>query len=172
MLRDNARLRTETARHANAHGWSKHRPAKPLYDVDRTVSYFDPVPISNEIEITSGIRLTLHHGGHILGSAWAHLTLKDGHTLAVSGDLGRAGHPLLLPPEPCSGADILLMESTYGDRKHDQQVGHSAFAEVLSRTCARGGTIVIPAFAIDRTEVVLHELTVLLEEGGPCPKAG
>ncbi|MET8172247.1 MBL fold metallo-hydrolase [Streptomyces clavifer] len=168
VLRDSARLQTETARHANGHGWSKHRPAKPLYDVDdvdEAVSYFDPVPVGTEIGITSGIRLTFHHGGHILGSAWAHLTLEDGHTLAVSGDLGRAGHPLLLPPEPFSGADILLMESTYGDRKHDQQAGHSAFADVVSRTCARGGTIVIPAFAIDRTEVVLHELAALREEG-------
>ncbi|MEV5159412.1 MBL fold metallo-hydrolase [Streptomyces sp. NPDC053728] len=168
VLRDSARLQTETARHANDHGWSKHRPAKPLYDaddVDKTVSYFDPLPISTEVEITSGIRLTLHHGGHILGSAWAHLTLEDGHTLAVSGDLGRTGHPLLLPPEPFSGADTLLMESTYGDREHDQQAGRSAFADVVSRTCARGGTVVIPAFAIDRTEVVLHELGTLREEG-------
>jgi metallo-beta-lactamase family protein len=158
----------EAAHHANEHGWSKHRPAKPLYDlddVDTTIRYFDPVPIGTEIEITSDIRLTLHHGGHILGSAWVHLTLEDRHTLAVSGDLGRPGHPLLLPPEPFSGADILLMESTYGNRRHDQQAAHSAFADAISRTCARGGTVVIPAFALDRTEVVLHELAQLRHAG-------
>lgn len=85
----------------------------------------------------------LHHGGHILGSAWAHLTLEDGHTLATSGDLGRLGHPLLLPPKPFSGADVLLMESTYGDRHHEPEKAHAEFAAVLTRTLARGGTVVI-----------------------------
>ncbi|MFI1809482.1 MBL fold metallo-hydrolase RNA specificity domain-containing protein [Streptomyces sp. NPDC020422] len=168
VLRDSARLQMEAARHANEHGWSKHRPARPLYDdtdVDKTVSFFDPVTVGADVEIMAGIRLTLHHGGHILGSAWARLTLEDGHTLAVSGDLGRPGHPLLLPPEPFSGADVLLMESTYGDRRHDQESGRSAFADVIARTLARSGTVVIPAFAIDRTEVVLHELTRLRETG-------
>ncbi len=168
VLRDSARLQMEAARHANEHGWSKHRPAKPLYDdsdVDKTLAFFDPVPVGGEVEIMAGTRLALHQGGHILGSAWAHLTLEDGHTLAVSGDLGRPGHPLLLPAEPFSGADVLLLESTYGDRRHDQDSGRSAFASVIERTIGRGGTVVIPAFAIDRTEVVLHELTRLRETG-------
>ncbi|WP_406510085.1 MBL fold metallo-hydrolase RNA specificity domain-containing protein [Streptomyces sp. NBC_00212] len=123
-----------------------------------------------DIEIMAGTRLRLHHGGHILGSAWAHLTLEDGHTLAVSGDLGRPGHPLLLPPEPFSGADVLLMESTYGDRRHDPESGRAAFAAVIKKTLARGGTVVIPAFAIDRTEVVLHELAGL-RGGGVLPRS-
>ncbi|WP_051804248.1 MBL fold metallo-hydrolase RNA specificity domain-containing protein [Streptomyces griseus] len=168
VLRDSARLQTEAARHADEHGWSKHRPAKPLYDetdVDRTLSFFDPIPVGADVEIMSGTRLTLHHGGHILGSAWARLTLEDGHALAVSGDLGRPGHPLLLPPEPFSGADVLLVESTYGDRRHDQESARSEFASVIERTLARNGTVVIPAFAVDRTEVVLHELTRLRETG-------
>lgn len=168
VLRDSARLQMEAARHANEQGWSKHRPAKPLYDdsdVEKTLGFFDPVPVGQEIEIVAGIRMALHHAGHILGSAWARLTMEDGHTLAVSGDLGRPGHPLLLPPEPFSGADVLLMESTYGDRRHDRESARSAFASVIARTLARGGTVVIPAFAIDRTEVVLHELTRLRDKG-------
>ncbi|MFI8320198.1 MBL fold metallo-hydrolase RNA specificity domain-containing protein [Streptomyces sp. NPDC085529] len=168
VLRDSARLQREAARHADAHGWSKHRPAKPLYDdgdVEKTMSFFDPVPVGAEVELLHGTRLTLHHGGHILGSSWARLALEDGHTLAVSGDLGRPGHPLLLPPEPFSGADVLLMESTYGDRRHDQESGRAEFAAVIARALARGGTVVIPAFALDRTEVVLHELTRLRETG-------
>ncbi|MFD3960472.1 MULTISPECIES: MBL fold metallo-hydrolase RNA specificity domain-containing protein [Streptomyces] len=168
VLRDSARLQTEAARHANEHGWSKHRPADPLYDdadVERTLAFFDPVPVGSEVEIMRGTRLTLHHGGHILGSAWAHLTLEDGHTLAVSGDLGRPGHPLLRPPEPFSGADVLLMESTYGNRRHDREGGRRAFASAVGRTLARGGSVVIPAFAIDRTEVVLHELAELRGTG-------
>lgn len=168
VLRDSAHLQMEAAQHANTHGWSKHRPAKPLYDetdVDTTVKFFDPVPVGSEIEIMEGTRLTLHHGGHILGSAWAHLTLEDGHTLATSGDLGRPGHPLLLPPEPFSGADVLLMESTYGDRHHEPERAQAEFAAVLTRTLTRGGTVVIPAFAIDRTEVALHEFAALRHNG-------
>ncbi|MFF3394722.1 MBL fold metallo-hydrolase RNA specificity domain-containing protein [Streptomyces sp. NPDC002669] len=168
VLRDSAGLQLEAARHADEHGWSKHRPAKPLYDetdVDKTLSFFDPVPLDEDVGIMAGIRLMLHRGGHILGSSWVGLTLEDGHTLAVSGDLGRPGHPLLLPPEPFSGADVLLLESTYGDRRHDPESGRSAFASVIARALARGGTVVIPAFAIDRTEVVLHELTGLRESG-------
>ncbi|MFJ8383967.1 MBL fold metallo-hydrolase RNA specificity domain-containing protein [Streptomyces sp. NPDC094438] len=168
VLRDSARLQMEAARHANDNRWSKHRPAKPLYDdadVDKTVTFFDPVPMGADIDIMAGTRLRLHHNGHILGSAWAHLTLEDGHTLAVSGDLGRPGHPLLLPPEPFSGADVLLMESTYGGRRHDPETGRAKLTAVLTRTLARGGTVVVPAFAIDRTEVVLHELAGLRRDG-------
>ncbi|MEU5217346.1 MBL fold metallo-hydrolase [Streptomyces sp. NPDC020807] len=168
VLRDSARLQMEAARHANEHGWSKHRPARPLYDesdVEKTLSFLDPVAIGDEVEITNGTRLRLHHGGHILGSAWAHLTLEDGHTLAASGDLGRPGHPLLLPPERFSGADVLLMESTYGDRHHERESARSEFSSVIARTLARGGTVVVPAFAVDRTEVVLHELGRLRETG-------
>ncbi|WP_434094504.1 MBL fold metallo-hydrolase [Streptomyces jumonjinensis] len=168
VLRDSARLQTEAAQHANEHGWSKHRPAQPLYDdldVDRTVSFFDPVGMDTEVEIMTGIRLTLHSAGHILGSAWARLTLEDGHTLVVSGDLGRPGHPLLKPAEPFSGADVLLMESTYGNRRHDDATGRSLFADVVDRTIRRGGIVVVPAFALDRTEVVLHELAALRRAG-------
>ncbi|MEU6849424.1 MBL fold metallo-hydrolase [Actinacidiphila alni] len=168
VLRDSARLQVEAAEHANRHGWSKHRPAKPLYDeedVDRTVKFFDPVPVGTGVEIKAGTRLVLHHGGHILGSAWAGLTMEDGGTLAVSGDLGRPGHPLLLPPEPFSGADVLLMEATYGNRRHDQESGRREFASAITRALSRRGTVVIPAFAIDRTEVVLHELAALRDDG-------
>ena len=168
VLRDSAKLQMEAAQHANDHGWSKHRPAQPLYDdsdVDRTLKLLAPAPTGTEIDIATGTTVTLHPAGHILGSAWARLTLEDGHTLAVSGDLGRPGHPLLRPPEPFSGADVLLMESTYGNRRHEEEAGRTHFADVLSRTLARGGTVVIPAFALDRTEVVLHELAGLRSQG-------
>ncbi|MER6779076.1 MULTISPECIES: MBL fold metallo-hydrolase [unclassified Streptomyces] len=91
FLRDGARLQVEAAEHAHQHGWSKHRPAEPLHDdddVDHTVKSCDPVPVGSEVEIAGGTKLAPHHGGHIPGSAWAHLTLEDGHALAVSGDLG------------------------------------------------------------------------------------
>ncbi|WP_051813883.1 MBL fold metallo-hydrolase RNA specificity domain-containing protein [Kitasatospora sp. MBT63] len=81
---------------------------------------FDPVPLDAAVEVTGGTVLRLHRAGHILGSAWAHLTLEDGRSLAASGDLGRPVHPLLRPPEPFGGADVLLMESTYGNRHHEE----------------------------------------------------
>ncbi|MGW4380595.1 MBL fold metallo-hydrolase RNA specificity domain-containing protein [Kitasatospora sp. NPDC004531] len=168
VLRDSARLLQEDADHANRHGWSKHRPALPLYteqDVERTLQLFDPVPHHAEIEIADRTVLRLHPAGHILGSSWAHLTLEDGHTLAVSGDLGRPVHPLLNAPDPFTGADVLLMESTYGDRRHEETAAREQFAQALDRTLARGGTVVVPSFAVDRTEVVLHQLAELRRAG-------
>jgi metallo-beta-lactamase family protein len=168
VLRDSAHLLMEEAEHANAHGYSRHHPAEPLYDdkdVDRALKLFEPVPVGAETEITTGTVLRLQHAGHILGSSWAHLTLEDGHTLAASGDLGRPVHPLLRPPDPFTGADVLLMESTYGNRHHDEEASRARFADALTRTFARGGTVVIPSFAVDRTEVVLHELAELRRAG-------
>ncbi|WP_431682632.1 MBL fold metallo-hydrolase RNA specificity domain-containing protein [Kitasatospora sp. KL5] len=168
ILRDSAHLLREDAEHANRHGWSKHRPAEPLYDekdVENALGMFDPVPVDADVEIEAGTVLRLHRAGHILGSAWAHLTLEDGHTLAVSGDLGRPVHPLLRPPEPFTGADVLLMESTYGNRHHEETAAREWFARAVERTLARGGTVVVPSFAVDRTEVVLHQLAELRRSG-------
>ncbi|WP_395298219.1 MBL fold metallo-hydrolase RNA specificity domain-containing protein [Kitasatospora hibisci] len=168
ILRDSAHLLREEADHANEHGWSKHRPAEPLYDdedVENALRMFDPVPLDTDVEIVAGIVLRLHRAGHILGSAWAHLVLEDGHTIAASGDLGRPVHPLLRPPAPFGGADVLLMESTYGHRHHEESAAREWFARALERTLGRGGTVVIPSFAVDRTEVVLHRLTELRRAG-------
>ena len=114
------------------------------------------------------MRLCLRRAGHILGSASAYLEIDDATeplTLAVSGDLGRANHPLLLPPEPLHDSDVVLVESTYGDRLHDPRDALDALAAAVARTIARGGTVVIPAFAVDRTEVILHHLRSLQRSG-------
>lgn len=121
-------------------------------DVDRAVGLFEPVPLRVETVIAKDTVLRLHHAGHILGSSCAHLTLEDGHTLAVSGDLGRPAHPLLRPPDAFTGADVLLMESTYGNRRHDRTASRERFAAAVARTLSRGGTVVVPSFAVDRTE--------------------
>ncbi|WP_051942934.1 MBL fold metallo-hydrolase RNA specificity domain-containing protein [Streptacidiphilus rugosus] len=168
ILRDSAHLMEEEALHANREGWSKHRPAEPLYtlkDAEEVLARFSPVEIGLDTEIAEGTVLRLHHAGHILGSSWAHLTLEDGGTVAFSGDLGRQVHPLLLPPEPFSGADVLLVESTYGNRHHDDAISRDVFAAALTRTLARGGSVLIPSFAVDRTEVVLHQLAELRRTG-------
>ena len=171
VLRDSARLLAEEAEHANSYGWSKHHPALPLYteaDVDRAVRLITPVDPGQTAVIAPHITLMLHHAGHILGSAWARLEITGGHgscTLACSGDLGRAAHRLLRPPDPFTGADMLLVESTYGNRKHADEQARQAFAEAVTRTLQRGGSVIIPAFAVDRTEVILRTLRELRQAG-------
>jgi len=171
VLRDSARLLAEDAEHANSHGWSKHHPALPLYtedDVDRAMSLITPVSVGQAVAATPEAEVTLHHAGHILGSAWAELTIAGSRgpvTIASSGDLGRPGHPLLRPPEPFTGADVLLIEATYGNKKHGAAAAREAFATTITRTLRRGGSVVIPAFAVDRTEVILRTLRELRESG-------
>ena len=171
VLRDSARLLAEDAEHANSRGWSKHHPALPLYtedDVDRAVALITPISVGQATPAGPHAEVTLHHGGHILGSAWAELKITGSRgsvTIATSGDLGRPGHPLLRPPEPFTGADVLLVEATYGNRKHSVAAAREAFASAISRTLQRGGSVIIPAFAVDRTEVILRTLKELRESG-------
>ena len=170
VLRDSARLLAEDAEHAASHGWSRHDPALPLYteqDVDAAVVLFAPVEPGERAALGADAAVTLHRAGHILGSCWAELNLRAGpvrRTVVSSGDLGRPGHPLLNPPEPLTQADVLLVEATYGNRRHGDVQMRRAFADVISRTLKRGGSVVIPAFAVDRTEVILRTLRELRAE--------
>jgi metallo-beta-lactamase family protein len=171
VLTDSAHLLEEEAEHANRYGWSKHHPAEPLYtgrDVERAVELLRSVPYDQPTELPGGVQLQLGRAGHILGSSWARLTTGAdvGHrSLVSSGDLGRPVHPLLLPPEPRPVSDALLVESTYGDRRHDAAAALDRLAVVIERTVHRGGSVLIPAFAVDRTEVLLYELGQLRRAG-------
>jgi metallo-beta-lactamase family protein len=173
VLRDSAHLLEEEAALANQHGWSKHTPALPLYDakdVEQCLSHFVELDFDTDAEIAEGVRCRLRNAGHILGSAWAKLTLEgprpsQASTIAFSGDLGRPQHPLLRPPDPFDGADTLVLESTYGDRRHDDLTSASKFEDAVDSTLKRGGTVLIPAFAVDRTEMILHELAGLARRG-------
>jgi metallo-beta-lactamase family protein len=166
VLRDSAHLQAEDARSANEGGWSKHRPALPLYDsgdVEATMSLFEPVEFGDPVTLTDDVQATLLPAGHILGSSVVLLD-AGGHRVAFSGDLGRRGHPLLRPPAPPPAVGTLVVESTYGDRHHpapDPEV----LADAVRRTVARGGTVLVPAFAVDRTELVLLELQRLTDRG-------
>ncbi|MEY9910214.1 metallo-beta-lactamase family protein [Catenulispora sp. MAP12-49] len=174
VLRDSAHLLEEEAEHANQHGWSKHAPALPLYDtkdVERCLEYFAELDFDTTARIADGVQARLRNAGHILGSAWAELTLEgpDGasqpSTIVFSGDLGRPRHPLLRPPAPFEGADTLVLESTYGDRRHDDAGSAARFEDAVDSTLKHGGTVLIPAFAVDRTEMILHELAGLAQRG-------
>lgn len=166
VLRDSAALQEEDAAYAARGGWSKHGSPEPLYDtsdVERLSPMWQPINFGDTVEVDGGMLVTLHPAGHILGSAVAEVRI-DGRTLVVSGDLGRGAHPLLTAPAARPAADAVLVESTYGNRTHgDDPEKH--LADVLNRTLARGGVAVIPAFAVDRTEVVLMTLRRLMRSG-------
>jgi metallo-beta-lactamase family protein len=166
VLRDAAHLAEEDARQANVGGWSKHRPALPLYDsgdAEKALSLLTPVDHATRTTLPGDIGLELRSAGHILGSAFAQLEVA-GVRLLVSGDMGRPGHPLLLPPEQPADADVVLVESTYGDRLH-QHEDDAPLAEAITRTLGRGGVVLMPAFAVDRTFVLLMTLARLETEG-------
>lgn len=172
VLPDSARLQEEEARYANRAGYSKHRPALPLYDEDdawRALDLLRPASFDQAITVAPGIDATFRVAGHILGSSSVHLAVAgprdEQSTVLFSGDLGRQQHPLLLPPAPVGAVDWILVESTYGDRVHDDSDPVERLAEVIDRTVERGGVVVIPAFAVDRTEVLLYHLRQLADAG-------
>jgi metallo-beta-lactamase family protein len=169
VLRDSAHLQEEDARYANAEGFSKHRPALPLYDRDdaeRTLPLLSPANYLERRVLARGIAVTLHPAGHILGSSTASIEV-DGTRVLFSGDLGRPHHPLLLPPADPPDSDVIVVESTYGAREHPEP-DDDLLAGAVRRTAKRGGTVLIPAFAVDRTELVLLELE-RLRKGGRIP---
>jgi metallo-beta-lactamase family protein len=166
VLRDSAHLQEEDARQANAGAYTKHHPALPLYDladVERTLPLLAPVEYGVAADLAPGLRTVLQPAGHILGSASVRVEV-DGRRALFSGDLGRSQHPLLRPPAPPSGAEVVVVESTYGDRAHPPP-NPGILAGAVRRTVARGGSVLIPAFAVDRTELVLLELHRLMEAG-------
>ena len=166
VLRDSAHLQQEDAAYANVRGFSKHRPALPLYDeedVEQTLPLLEPTGYEHPVVVAPGITVTLHPAGHILGSAVA-LVEVDGSRVLFSGDLGRPHHPLLLPPADPPEADAVVVESTYGDREHPPQ-DPDLLADAVNRTVGRGGSVLVPAFAVDRTELGLLELDRLRRAG-------
>ena len=168
VLPDSGRLQEDEARHANRHRYSKHSPALPLYtegDAYRALDRFERVPTDTNVDIAAGFGVRFRRAGHILGAASAYVTLDDEGTIAFSGDLGRPEHPILRAPEPMGPADHVVVESTYGDRAHSDAGAIDTFCDAIARTAERRGVVIIPAFAVDRTEVVLYHLKMLMEAG-------
>ena len=158
LLRDSGYLQEREAEYANRHGFSKHRPALPLYtqaDAERSLGHFTGVDFGSEHEVANGLSVKFRHAGHILGAATAELRAGDVR-LVFSGDLGRPDSPTMLPPEPVSAADYLVVESTYGNRQHSDTDPATALAQVITRTTRRGGTVLIPAFAVGRAQDLLY----------------
>jgi metallo-beta-lactamase family protein len=173
LLTDSGHLLEEEAEYLNAHKLSKHDPALPLYtreDALRCLKLLRPVGFGHAFEPVAGLHCRLAPAGHLPGAAFVRL--DDGATsILFSGDLGRPNDPMLRPPMAANGADFLVVESTYGDRLHDDSDPAEQLAAVINRTAARGGIVLIPAFAVGRAQALMHLIEVLKERRaiGPVP---
>jgi metallo-beta-lactamase family protein len=167
VLPDSAKIQEEDAREANERGYSKHNPALPLYtavDAARALTLLQPVGYNRPVPILPGVDVEFIPAGHLLGSSYARVHLADKHTVLFGGDLGRYGRPVLPDPSPVDSADVLLLESTYGDRLHPADDDGEELAGIIKDTVSRGGKVIIPAFAIGRVEEVLYWLKRLEEQ--------
>ena len=170
VLPDAAHLQEEDAKFANQRGYSKHQPALPLYteaDAAEALSRLRPSPFGQKIAIADGFEVEFINAGHLLGSSYVKLTRSDKSSAGIlfGGDLGRYSRPILPDPAPGVDADVLLVESTYGDRVHPDEDDGKTLARVITDTHARRGKVIIPAFAIGRVEELLHWLFKLEDEG-------
>lgn len=172
LLPDAAHLQEEEARYANKEGYSKHAPALPLFrtaDAREALRLLEAVPFDTWQELHPGIRFRFHRQGHILGAAAIELETKvsggERKSIYFSGDVGRYGVPILREPEPYPGSDVLFVESTYGDRFHGDEDPSAVLAEEIRAGLGRGGVILIPAFAVDRTQEILYLLHELMVDG-------
>jgi metallo-beta-lactamase family protein len=167
LLPDSGHLQEEEARYANKRGFSKHKPALPLYteaDARRSLKQFATVPFRRETDVAGGFKLTLRPAGHILGAAIAELRAAQTRVV-FSGDLGRMNDPIMRPPTPVSEADYLVVESTYGNRRHDAADAEDALGRHLSRAVERGGVVIIPSFAVGRAQSLLYFISRLKARG-------
>jgi len=172
LLPDAAHIQEEEARYANKKGFSKHKPALPLFrsaDARAALRLLQPIGFDTWHEIRPGIRFRFHRQGHILGAAAVELETKvaggDRKTVFFSGDVGRYGVPILREPESYPGSDVLFVESTYGNRLHPAGDPRTALAEEVNASLERGGVTLIPAFAVDRTQELLYMLHELMVDG-------
>ena len=170
LLLDSAHLQEEDAHYAAKKNYSSHHPPLPLYTVAQaqtSLAQFREIPRADVFSISPEFSVLPHDAGHILGSSWLELTITENgkKTLVVfSGDLGRYDQPILKDPEPPTRADFLLCESTYGDRDHPAGSVADKLADVINRVAKRGGAVVIPSFAVGRTQTLMYYLRQLLSQ--------
>ena len=160
VLEDAAKLQEEDAERANRKGYTRHQPALPLFtmrDAARAMALLQPVGYERPMPVLPGVTVEFISAGHLLGSAYARVRIEStGKTILFGGDLGRYSRPVLPDPAPPGHADVLLVESTYGDRVHEPDDDGAGMAEVVNDTVKRGGKVIIPAFALGRVEELLY----------------
>ncbi|WP_203338052.1 MBL fold metallo-hydrolase RNA specificity domain-containing protein [Nocardioides limicola] len=167
ILRDSARLQEQDAAYLNRIEKTRHSPALPLYDgadAERALERFKTRPFNRPFAVRPGVRARFRRAGHILGAAIVEIEWGS-RRVVFSGDLGRYDDPVMWDPEPVPEADFVVIESTYGDRLHDGVDAASALLEVVARTTKRGGTVIIPSFAVGRAQSLLYYLWSLRESG-------
>ena len=167
LLPDSGHIQEADADFANRHGFSKHQPALPLYtesDAEESLKLFRAVPMGKDFEPIKGWKARLYGAGHILGAA-SVLIEVGGRRLLFSGDLGRPDDALMKAPERPPAADVVVIESTYGDREHPEEDVLAELGPALKRCAARGGTAVVPVFAVGRAQALLHAIADLKGKG-------
>tara|TARA_R110000803_G_scaffold204367_2_gene270328 strand:+ start:2158 stop:3522 length:1365 start_codon:yes stop_codon:yes gene_type:complete len=167
LLPDSAYLQEREAERANRYGYSKHKPALPLYeqqDVEKTLELFETAPFDVPANVAKGVSATFRLAGHILGAAIVELQTPT-QKIVFSGDLGRPNDPIMYDPATIRQADYLLVESTYGNRQHGERNAQDALADIINRTAKRGGTVLIPSFAVGRAQTLLYHLHELKAAG-------
>lgn len=160
LLPDSGRIQEEDAEYANRRQFSKHKPALPLYteaDADRALRRLEPLPSGQIAALVDGMHLRFRRAGHILGASSVELTTAN-TTVLFSGDLGRPDDLIMREPEPIARADYIVAESTYGNRLHDATDAEQLLGQVITRTAARGGIVVVPAFAVGRAQSLLYAI--------------
>lgn len=167
LLPDSAKLQEEEADFANRHGFSKHRPALPLYtqdDAQRALRLIEPRRFDSPVELPHGLCFRFLPAGHILGAA-SIVICRNHKILVFSGDVGRPNDPIMRAPMPLTHADYLVVESTYGDRLHPDTNPQDELERIFSRTFAKGGVVVMPCFAVGRAQEILYYVAKLRELG-------
>ena len=167
LLPDSGHLQEREAEFANRHGYSKHKPALPLYteeDARKVLKLFRPVSFEKERTLEAGAVSRFRRAGHILGAASIELNWR-GTTVLFSGDVGRYNDATMVDPEPIERADYLVVESTYGNRQHSKEDPKDVLEQAILPTIKAGGTVVIPAFAVGRVQSLLYHLGRLKDAG-------
>jgi len=166
ILRDSAKIQEEEAEKANSEGYSKHSPAKPLYDLkdaEKTITHFKPVPEGEWLELFDGIQARFQYNGHIIGATFIELEIH-GKRFVFSGDIGRKEDLLMRPYKKPEKADVLFIESTYGGRLHSKEDLPTKLKDIVLHTIKKGGTLIIPSFAVERTQTLMYLLWQLLDK--------
>ncbi|MFH1069894.1 MAG: MBL fold metallo-hydrolase, partial [Candidatus Glassbacteria bacterium] len=175
LLRDSAHLHEEDARWANKKGYSKHSPALPLYtveDAEQSLELFSPLYYGEHLELGDNLRVKLKDAGHILGSSFVDLKRTangSSRKIFFCGDFGRPERPVLSDPVQAYNVDYLVLESTYGNRLHENVDQKEGLARVVRESVRRGGVLLVPAFSVGRSQTLLYLLRELEEEGGIRP---
>lgn len=160
LLPDSGYLQEEEARLANKYGYSKHHPALPLYtrlEAENSLNHFHALDLKKSYKIDDDTHMSLIPAGHILGATFIQFKWYNS-TIVFSGDLGRLNDPVMHPPSVIQAADFLVLESTYGNRLHKKIDPLDELSVIISRTIERGGTVVVPAFAVGRAQHLLYLL--------------